>query len=747
MSAADSLYQAAVLDTGQVSVKESLKAFRRVVDADRKYAPAYNQIARLYLKLDNPTDRLRAKYAIKEAIRLDAKNLAYRLTLAEVIWAQGFFGNSAEYYKKIQARHGESADAAYWAGYYALSEYMNTKDRVRVVSTNNMFMEGTTFSSVGLSPEEAERQQRSRFIEREIPADVVTLSFKPFAEKDLKHTFEFMEEAIQIDPGYRDAYYQMGLAYLESNRPEEMVRLMQRLLEQCPDDKDAWLFCGLGYLTMGQMAKADGCFSYAIAYMTPQERFVMESADLVAAEAERERLARAASLAGSGAEGFWLDPPEIERFWKRQDPVLLTRFNERRMEHYGRVAYANLAFSRPWKDVTGWQTDRGKTYIKFGRYLFRRAGMGLAGYSETWHYDGFKVTFWSPDGITGWAFSPWAGTSSASVMADHPPRYVDPFGKQKYRMPHLVAAFQDGGKIRLEVAYAVPKDRVERSDPEGFVHLDEGIFFLDEHLDEVYRKQDVTTELAEAGTDSVRRNYLMSHRGFTIAPGAYQLVVEVGDRRKGSIGTFREMRTLSVADTGLAMSDLLLAGHIQTLTPFPEGRTDLKMTPNPLRTYRRRDPVFIYLEVYNLTRDVFGRTDYEISYRVGRPKKEEAEEALFEAADMPEYAGTLEVEAVVDDGTNGIEDEDRDDEVDVDYRVTYRLPERNRILEAIGRLFGKREETAITARYEGDREDDFTYLQIDVAQAPPGVHKLRVTVRDVRTEREVERGVLFRVVE
>ena len=46
-----------------------------------------------------------------------------------------------------------------------------------------------------------------------------------------------------------------------------------------------------------------------------------------------------------------------------------------------------------------------------------------------------------------------------------------------------------------------------------------------------------------------------------------------------------------------------------------------------------------------------------------------------------------------------------------------------------------------------DNWNDFTYLQIDVAQVPVGVHKLTVTVRDVRTAQAAERNVLFRVIE
>ena len=54
--------------------------------------------------------------------------------------------------------------------------------------------------------------------------------------------------------------------------------------------------------------------------------------------------------------------------------------------------------------------------------------------------------------------------------------------------------------------------------------------------------------------------------------------------------------------------------------------------------------------------------------------------------------------------------------------------------------------TAVTARYEGIQEDDFTYLQIDVGELPPGTHKLTVEVTDIHAGLSVQRAVLFRVV-
>ena len=54
-----------------VTVADSIRAFRRVLKADRNYAPAHYEIAKLYLSLDTPMDRESAMKAVKEAILLD----------------------------------------------------------------------------------------------------------------------------------------------------------------------------------------------------------------------------------------------------------------------------------------------------------------------------------------------------------------------------------------------------------------------------------------------------------------------------------------------------------------------------------------------------------------------------------------------------------------------------------------------------------------------------------------------------
>ena len=53
----------------------------------------------------------------------------------------------------------------------------------------------------------------------------------------------------------------------------------------------------------------------------------------------------------------------IEQFWGRRDETRGTTYNEFKEEHYRRIKYSNEQFAAGFP---GWQSDRGKIYIKFG---------------------------------------------------------------------------------------------------------------------------------------------------------------------------------------------------------------------------------------------------------------------------------------------------------------------------------------------------------------------------------------------
>ena len=585
----------------------SADAFQRVLKADPNYAPAHHELAKLYLSLDTPSDRKRAEGAIRNAIRLDPDNEQYQRAFGEILWSQGFRRDAERKYREVLKANPNNAAAAYYLGYLALKRFL--------------------------------KYQHMEMLGKEI-----------FPEEERKKAENYLTQSIQADPTFRNAYYQLGLLYLESGDPNGLVRVSKQLLKQFSRDKDAFLFMGLAYQRLGEEENAYLLYSAALKRMRPEERAVMESVDYLADKDEKVGIEQAA-LQGqeSASPAQWTDSPARERFWSKQDPLLLTDYNERRMAHYGRVAYANLRFTRPEKGISGWQTDMGKTHIKFGLPLHKwaqrpdiqleqevsegeedtletEAQPGTTGvqedlqisrvehHLETWVYEDFELRFRNWNGLDAWR---WEGylleealeASRRGKWPGHPretfekksPRYVDPYVEKKYTLPHLTVGFRDADSVRIELAYAVPRSRVKARLGADEAQADNGIFMFDENWGEVYKRVGSLPAHARAGSDSLKNSYLLIKQELHTGQGSYTLAAEVLDRVGGSIGTFRETYAFSFDNTALAMSDLLLSSDIETRVAFPENRADLRIIPNPLRTYPRNDLVFVYLEVYNLT--------------------------------------------------------------------------------------------------------------------------------------------------
>lgn len=84
----------------------------------------------------------------------------------------------------------------------------------------------------------------------------------------------------------------------------------------------------------------------------------------------------------------------FDAFWRQRDPTPNTAKNELQEEYYLRVAYAIRQF-REGK-TSGWQTDRGEIYIKYGppdRLERRNARENLFTRYEIWYYDKLNRQF------------------------------------------------------------------------------------------------------------------------------------------------------------------------------------------------------------------------------------------------------------------------------------------------------------------------------------------------------------------
>ena len=103
-----------------------------------------------------------------------------------------------------------------------------------------------------------------------------------------------------------------------------------------------------------------------------------------------------------------------------------------------------------------------------------------------------------------------------------------------------------------------------------------------------------------------------------VPAGLYRMEVKMKDRLSPRHARYRQdVEVESYGSTGLQVSDLEMAWRISKSKDedkFSKGR--LWVIPMPTRTYAKGQSVFVYYEIYNLTRNEFGQTNYEVSYTV-----------------------------------------------------------------------------------------------------------------------------------
>ena len=449
----DALFQAAVEQVGQVSRAESIVAFEEIVSKDRDYAPAYNELAKLHLLDYSVNGRQHAMQMIQRAIEIGPDNIEYQLTRGKILWHQDFRSRALNQFKDVIEKHPNNTDVLNGLGMFWVYDFLSQKDRRTIHHSKD---------------------------------------FKIFAQEAKQEAIQVLRKSIQLDETNQQPYYFLGILYFEDKYWDAFHALMQALRVQYPDDKNALLFCGLAAYQIGEFNDSHDYYQHALDLMSDEERELLESIDLLVPQedhASRDTTQPIDALL------------EREMFWKSQDPLYLSDFNERKMVHFGRIAYSNLRFRRFLDNVEGWQTDMGKTYIKFGRYRRRMTTYKgtwdskevlNAAMVEFWYYENFQFEFCgTTDDIWHFCGGSWYGVSQRlpigasafrefyfgakypwfamrytnfsrilSTFTEGPhhifektaQRFIDPYLQRKYTLPYQIAAFEEQNRMRVELS-------------------------------------------------------------------------------------------------------------------------------------------------------------------------------------------------------------------------------------------------------------------------------------------------------
>ena len=475
-----------------LSKQSRRQAIRDFIRAHPKYAQAHYDLHKVLIEDHTPEAYQDAHRALGQALRLEPANITYMVELGNFFSMQDKHALAVNQYKKVLKRSPNEPAALVGIGRFHLGEFLKYR---------NLNIAGN----------------------------------KQFARKDFQEAVKYFDSAIEAHPGYREAYLHLAATYLESNQIEPLVSLSRRMLRHFPDDWETLLLCGLSHHLGEEGAMAEQFFLIAKKKLPEAELAVIKAV-------EEDRYASNAMAYASD-----LDTSTVSDI---VDPLLLTEYNEHVLERYGRVAYVILCLGRPEKGIKGWETDRGQTFLKFGKPLGKRMvrpgireGIGKTGeyfrseldshvYRQMWYYEGFEMAFRSADGTTGWMFDTFSGlirtarpfmidvaaiylkdpnlrnpnavywrkkeqwkyvnrirkvsASPKSVLKSLPPRFIDPYANKRYHLFNQMTAFKRADSIRLEVSYALPKARFGSLNQKQFT-IDDGLFMLDNNDQMVYR--------------------------------------------------------------------------------------------------------------------------------------------------------------------------------------------------------------------------------------------------------------------
>ncbi|MCH8127022.1 GWxTD domain-containing protein [candidate division KSB1 bacterium] len=594
------LYKKGLLFLEQGRKATALRSFRKAILKRQSFATAYYEIAKIHLTRNTISGRNKAKEALKKAILYDPGNISYRLTLANLYLKQKLTSSAESQFKTIVELDSTHAEAWYHLGHIREKEFL--------------------------------------YYENMISADtsLAVIYFEQFAENDRKKSQQYYNKAIRYNPNLTRTYYRLGLLYYENTNFQNMVSLFKTAVQFNPNDKLSHLYLALAYHKSERLKKADSEYKIAWNLMKNQERNLYQSIEpLLANQVKKDFIKKTRTLKSQANQAYW----------QNRDPLFLTDYNERLLEHFSRIAYANLCFSNELKKVEGWQTDRGKVYIRYGaplnkvktapRLMGRNPGSDsprinpLLSSKETWSYPGFQFVFEDAFLNREYKFK-WgmaAGNDYKEIyrkmVKTLPEYYRSPYEHRKFYVAALARQFRkEDGQTVLYIYSGILKEDIHQLLSDKRIQFEKGLFLFDSNW-QPFSKSIGKTEFKNEGSSSSESNYLAAVDSVQVASGKFNYAIEYLNLSTKQIGRFKDsVLVRDFSQNTLALSDLILANNIRLQTSISEvNRNQISISPNFEHSFKPGQDLYLYYEIYNLNLDQNGLSNYTVSYEIRKLNK------------------------------------------------------------------------------------------------------------------------------
>ncbi len=637
----------AIKSLAEQDTSSALKYFK---DSIKKYndAPSCYEYAKL-LAVDKSHTRLtEAIEYSRRAVQQDIQNIPYRLLLAQIredLFYASFLNIEERSAAKLEYEKILEMDSTCAEAHYNLGRLLQ-EDFLKFNRTQIKYQVNTSST------------QLKRWIKERSPSIVPSLraSINQFfntignfqtnqLDEDVGELFQKSEHhllsAVKFKPAEEASYYIIAQLYIDYNLAEKALPLMIQLDSIKRMDKSVSMYLGLIYYLINGNEKAAHKYQNAMMLFGPEE---LEEFKFGTAKILLE------PKLGQVLEN--LNPDEAEKliikFWEMNDPLYLTPFNERLLEHYSRIAYSNLFFSVPKRNITGWKTDRGETLLRYGLPLERiryRSGPDedralkrntwKSPVSEVWIYADKYFVFEDLFRNKNFTFNnPERGFSSSQFGINSHDEFINIKRIQ----------FQDYSPVYEGPQFSVPFNTYQFKSQKYF-HTDLYLTYnintadsatLPEYFSEGYDMGLIVFDLRGKKTLNMNKsyplingyklnNYCYSNSiAVTMIPDSVSMAFEL--MRKKDKGVFSDhfaYRVKEFKHNQLDISSILLASNIENgVNGNTIVRDKLAIVPKPDNIFSNKDPLFIYYEIYNLAMDENKLTDFEQEVTIRKIEEE-----------------------------------------------------------------------------------------------------------------------------
>ena len=562
----------------------------------------------------------------------------------------------------------------------------------------------------------------------------------------IRQAGELYRRTLEMNPDKNQMIYGLRLDFLDIYQPEKANKIYDFLSSEDPANLSPMekLLLARALFVLEEDSLAYDCYFRCLDSLdnvTAAELY-RDITDIVFEE-DRKNYEKAGTL--QEKQLFF------RRFWKAREPLPVKNYNERLVEHYRRLDYAKQNFHI---NMRNGYDDRGRIYIRHGEPDQKALLPSYQNENESWlyrkkpkdfifhflrRYTNYEIVPNLPPALyeTRGELDPFysladmkyksgmlsdadlvqiqmdetdllmpAFTLGETTETYQPYRGIEPLDYYFYTADFMSI----NSNSSLYVYYGFPVSELELKPESTGTRIDYECTFavFDQEWNEVNRAFDKRSYRLRPDPEKVGKgSLLIDNQIMNIPDGEYHYAVSVKDLNSNHLGVYKGDLEVTLYEHGkFNMSQIVLASGITRLEssskPDKFARGGLKVMALPSVTFRQDQAVYIYCEIYYLSKDSDGRKRYNIDFSIQADK--------------------------------------------LDRNLV------SKIFTSFGKLVRKKEEKErITLSYDKEQEDPEQFVQpeyitIDISDSPPGRYSLEISVTDSASGKKVVRNASFMVV-